>query len=227
MLWCECNLCNCVKEISLLLILISNTAVYSTGGYSFVKKKKKILYACLNNKYASLCLFLQDRSVCVAVSALRPLLFDNGDVLVVGSFSAVTVAHISVAAAARSGRVLVCGADLPPLQIEEIQELLTQMDVKSEWWMGEKIKCMMHCMSLLRIFLFQSICAPSIRMTFLMLIYVHCRCASLVRSLLWSGWVERHHPAFKGHHSSASVFVLRAQWPCANHPQWTWRYVKM
>uniref|UniRef100_A0A8C9YJF2 NOL1/NOP2/NSUN 5/7 ferredoxin-like domain-containing protein n=1 Tax=Sander lucioperca TaxID=283035 RepID=A0A8C9YJF2_SANLU len=71
---------------------------------------------------------IQDRSVCVAVSALRPLLFDNGDVLVVGSFSAVTVAHISVAAAARSGRVLVCGADLPPLQIEEIQELLTQMD---------------------------------------------------------------------------------------------------
>ncbi|XP_031141612.2 putative methyltransferase NSUN7 [Sander lucioperca] len=74
---------------------------------------------------------IQDRSVCVAVSALRPLLFDNGDVLVVGSFSAVTVAHISVAAAARSGRVLVCGADLPPLQIEEIQELLTQMDVKN------------------------------------------------------------------------------------------------
>ncbi|KAK1886224.1 putative methyltransferase NSUN7 [Dissostichus eleginoides] len=50
----------------------------------------------------------QDRSVCVAVSALRPLLFDNGDVLAVGSFSAVTVAHIAVAAADRSGRVLVC-----------------------------------------------------------------------------------------------------------------------
>ncbi|XP_032391380.1 putative methyltransferase NSUN7 [Etheostoma spectabile] len=74
---------------------------------------------------------IQDRSVCVAVSALRPLLFDSGDVLVVGSFSAVTLAHISVAAAARSGRVLVCGADLPPLQIEEIQELLTQMEVKN------------------------------------------------------------------------------------------------
>lgn len=74
----------------------------------------------------------QDRSVCVAVSVLRPLLFENGDVLVVGSFSAVTVAHISVVAAARSGRVLVCGADHTPLQIEEIQELLTQMDIKSE-----------------------------------------------------------------------------------------------
>ncbi|KAI4832020.1 hypothetical protein KUCAC02_015004, partial [Chaenocephalus aceratus] len=50
----------------------------------------------------------QDRSVCVAVSVLRPLLFDNGDVLAVGSFSAVTVAHVAVAAADRTGRVLVC-----------------------------------------------------------------------------------------------------------------------
>ncbi len=75
---------------------------------------------------------LQDRSVCVAVSVLRPLLFENGDVLVAGSFSSVTVAHIAVAAAARSGRVLVCGADHTPSQIEEIKELLTGMDIKSE-----------------------------------------------------------------------------------------------
>lgn len=63
---------------------------------------------------------------------LKPLLFENGDVLVVGSFSAVTVAHVAVVAAARSGRVLVCGADHTPSHIEEIQELLTQMDLKSE-----------------------------------------------------------------------------------------------
>lgn len=68
----------------------------------------------------------------MAVSVLHPLLFENGDVLVVGSFSAVTVAHIAVAAADRSGRVLVCGADHTPLQMEEIEELLTQGDVKSE-----------------------------------------------------------------------------------------------
>ncbi|XP_033949546.1 putative methyltransferase NSUN7 [Pseudochaenichthys georgianus] len=73
----------------------------------------------------------QDRSVCVAVSVLRPLLFDNGDVLAVGSFSAVTVAHVAVAAADRSGRVLVCGADHTTSQIDEIQELLTQMDIKN------------------------------------------------------------------------------------------------
>ncbi len=68
----------------------------------------------------------------MAVSVLRPLLFENGDVLVVGSFSAVTVAHIAVVAAARCGRVLVCGSDHTPPQIEDMKELLTQMEIKSE-----------------------------------------------------------------------------------------------
>lgn len=75
---------------------------------------------------------LQDRSVCVAVSVLRPLLFEHSDVLVAGSFSALTVAHIAVAAAARSGRVLVCEADHTTVLMEEMQELLTEMDIKSE-----------------------------------------------------------------------------------------------
>ncbi|XP_042340537.1 putative methyltransferase NSUN7 [Plectropomus leopardus] len=73
----------------------------------------------------------QDRSVCLAVSALRPLLFDNGDVLAVGSFSAMTVAHIAVAAAARCVRVLVCAADHAASHIDEIKELLSQMDIKN------------------------------------------------------------------------------------------------
>ncbi|KAM9856992.1 putative methyltransferase NSUN7 [Aulostomus maculatus] len=80
---------------------------------------------------ASHSLNIQDRSVCVAVNVLRPLLFDNGDVLVAGSFSAGTVAHIAVTAAACSGRVLMCGADHTPLQVEEIQEQLAQMDIKN------------------------------------------------------------------------------------------------
>lgn len=75
---------------------------------------------------------LQDRSVCVAVSVLHPLLFEHSDVLVAGAFSAVTVAHIAVVATARSGRVLVCGADHTARQIEEMKELLTQMDIKSK-----------------------------------------------------------------------------------------------
>ncbi|XP_062420718.1 putative methyltransferase NSUN7 [Pungitius pungitius] len=72
-----------------------------------------------------------DRSLCVAVSALRPLLFDKGDVLVAGSFSAVTAAHVAVAAAARCGRALVCGADHTAAQLEEMGELLARMDVKN------------------------------------------------------------------------------------------------
>ncbi|XP_012778204.2 putative methyltransferase NSUN7 [Maylandia zebra] len=74
---------------------------------------------------------IQDRSVCVATSVLRPLLFDKNDVLLVGAFSAMTVAHVAVVAAARSVRVLVCGADHNPSHKEEIQELLTQMDLKN------------------------------------------------------------------------------------------------
>ncbi|KAM3864872.1 putative methyltransferase NSUN7 [Diretmus argenteus] len=74
---------------------------------------------------------IQDRSVCVAVNALRPLLSDHSDVLAAGSFSALTVAHIAVLAAACSGSVLVCGADHTPLQIEEMEDTLTQMDIKN------------------------------------------------------------------------------------------------
>ena len=68
----------------------------------------------------------------MAVSVLRPLLFENGDVLVVGSFSALTVAHIAASAAVRSARVLVCGADHTSAWGEEIQDLLTEMGIKSE-----------------------------------------------------------------------------------------------
>ncbi|XP_015245126.1 PREDICTED: putative methyltransferase NSUN7 isoform X2 [Cyprinodon variegatus] len=74
---------------------------------------------------------IQDRSVCVAVSVLQPLLFEKGDVLVAGSFSALTLAHIAVAAAARSGQVLVCGADHTSLQNEEMKALLSKMDIKN------------------------------------------------------------------------------------------------
>ncbi|KAM8879333.1 putative methyltransferase NSUN7 [Spinachia spinachia] len=73
----------------------------------------------------------QDRSLCVAVSVLRPLLFDKGDVLVAGSFSAVTAAHVAVAAAARSGQTLVCGADHTAAHLEDMREVLERMDIKN------------------------------------------------------------------------------------------------
>lgn len=74
----------------------------------------------------------QDRSVSLAVSVVRPLLYEHGDVLLVGSFSALTVAHLAVAATARSGRVLLCGPDHTPAQVEEMQELLALMEISSK-----------------------------------------------------------------------------------------------
>ncbi|KAF6733516.1 putative methyltransferase NSUN7 [Oryzias melastigma] len=74
---------------------------------------------------------LQDRSVCLAVRVLQPLLYEKADVLVVGSFSALTVAHIATVAASRVGRVLVCGTDHTASQVKEMQELLTQMDIQN------------------------------------------------------------------------------------------------
>lgn len=68
----------------------------------------------------------------MAVSVLQPLLFDKWDVLVVGSFSAMTVAHVAIVAAPHLGQVLLCGADHTPSQLEEVQKLLTQMEIKSE-----------------------------------------------------------------------------------------------
>ncbi|XP_029138482.2 putative methyltransferase NSUN7 [Labrus bergylta] len=89
------------------------------------------LLALLQHSTVTHALNIQDRSVCVAVSALRPLLFEKGDVLVAGSFSAVTVAHVAVVAAERSGRVLVCAADHTASHMEEIKELLALMDIKN------------------------------------------------------------------------------------------------
>lgn len=71
--------------------------------------------------------------MCLAVRVLQPLLYEKADVLVVGSFSALTVAHIATVAASRVGRVLVCGTDHTASQVKEMQELLTQMDIQSEW----------------------------------------------------------------------------------------------
>ncbi|XP_070783238.1 putative methyltransferase NSUN7 [Enoplosus armatus] len=102
--------------------LCPDTLVFSQRQHALLRRSSLTITRVLNT---------QDRSVCVAVSVLRPLLFENGDVLVVGSFSAVTVAHIAIVAAARSGRVLVCGADHTTSHMEETQELLTQMDIKN------------------------------------------------------------------------------------------------
>ncbi|XP_061772327.1 putative methyltransferase NSUN7 [Nerophis ophidion] len=100
--------------------LCPDTLVFSPKLHAVLKHSRLTATHTLN---------LQDRSVCVAVSALPPLLLDNAHVLVVGSFSALTVAHVAVLAAARSGVVLLCGADLTSSQLEDLHRLLREMDI--------------------------------------------------------------------------------------------------
>ncbi|KAG9263776.1 putative methyltransferase NSUN7 [Astyanax mexicanus] len=83
-------------------------------------------------------LIIQDKSCCMVPWALRPLLDEDGGVLLAGSFSAATVAHMVAAVAAvskntQSVRVLVCVGERSPAETNELQELLSSMgcsDVK-------------------------------------------------------------------------------------------------
>ncbi|XP_072319734.1 putative methyltransferase NSUN7 [Eucyclogobius newberryi] len=122
--FCEVKCLTELKELSFCRdSLCSDTLVFSKQLHVWLQTCSLTAEHIMN---------IQERSLCVAVNALRPLLFDAGDVLMAGSFSAVTVAHVAVAAAARSGRVLVCCADHAPSLTEEIKQLvLTQMNLKN------------------------------------------------------------------------------------------------
>uniref|UniRef100_A0A3B1IFS4 NOP2/Sun RNA methyltransferase family member 7 n=1 Tax=Astyanax mexicanus TaxID=7994 RepID=A0A3B1IFS4_ASTMX len=77
-------------------------------------------------------LIIQDKSCCMVPWALRPLLDEDGGVLLAGSFSAATVAHMVAAVAAvskntQSVRVLVCVGERSPAETNELQELLSSM----------------------------------------------------------------------------------------------------
>ncbi|XP_056589704.1 putative methyltransferase NSUN7 [Triplophysa dalaica] len=65
-------------------------------------------------------LIIQDKSRSLVACAVRPLLTEKCDVLMVGSFSAHTVAHVAVQAAACSACLHVCGVIDPIIQ-EELQ----------------------------------------------------------------------------------------------------------
>ncbi|XP_077460363.1 putative methyltransferase NSUN7 [Stigmatopora argus] len=98
---------------------------------TLILPQKWLAFPQIRHLTATHMLNVQDRSTCLAVSALRPLLLDNADVLVAGSFSALTVAHVATAAAERSSGVLVCSADLTASQLNELQELLKEIDLKN------------------------------------------------------------------------------------------------
>ncbi len=61
----------------------------------------------------------------------------NGDVLMVGSFSALTVAHVAVQAAACSGCVHVCGVLNVSCFNNELQTILTSTACKSKRYSAE------------------------------------------------------------------------------------------
>lgn len=78
-----------------------------------------------------MCVCTQDKSRSLVACAVRPLLREKCDVLMVGSFSAHTVAHVAVQAAACSGCVHVCGV-LNPIIQEELQTTFSSIGCTSE-----------------------------------------------------------------------------------------------
>uniref|UniRef100_A0AAY4EDU9 SAM-dependent MTase RsmB/NOP-type domain-containing protein n=1 Tax=Denticeps clupeoides TaxID=299321 RepID=A0AAY4EDU9_9TELE len=74
-------------------------------------------------------LLIQDKSCCLGPCAVRPLLVPEGDVLMAGSFSALTVAH--VAAIAASFQVLVCGGEQQAARGKEMQETLNNVGCRN------------------------------------------------------------------------------------------------
>lgn len=68
---------------------------------------------------------------------VRSLLPPDGDVLMAGSSSGLTVSHTAslVTHGNSQSKVFVCVGDRPPAQREELQEVLANMACKSTWEM--------------------------------------------------------------------------------------------
>uniref|UniRef100_A0AAY4A4D5 NOL1/NOP2/NSUN 5/7 ferredoxin-like domain-containing protein n=1 Tax=Denticeps clupeoides TaxID=299321 RepID=A0AAY4A4D5_9TELE len=75
---------------------------------------------------------IQDKSRSLAACALRPLLLQDCDVMMVGSFSALTVAHVAVLAVGSSARVTLCGVAPDHEHTVALQRQLADMGCKSE-----------------------------------------------------------------------------------------------
>ncbi|XP_056112867.1 putative methyltransferase NSUN7 [Rhinichthys klamathensis goyatoka] len=82
-------------------------------------------------------LIIQDKSRSLAACAVAPLLVEGGDVLMVGSFSAWTVAHVALRATACSGCVHVCGVLNVSTFNKELQTILTSTGCKNVKLMSE------------------------------------------------------------------------------------------
>uniref|UniRef100_A0AAY4EDT6 SAM-dependent MTase RsmB/NOP-type domain-containing protein n=1 Tax=Denticeps clupeoides TaxID=299321 RepID=A0AAY4EDT6_9TELE len=87
-------------------------------------------------------LLIQDKSCCLGPCAVRPLLVPEGDVLMAGSFSALTVAHVAAIAASlpplpqdsgaqTPSQVLVCGGEQQAARGKEMQETLNNVGCRN------------------------------------------------------------------------------------------------
>ncbi|KAF5891751.1 putative methyltransferase NSUN7, partial [Clarias magur] len=83
-------------------------------------------------------LIIQEKSRSLAVSALRPLLAKNTDILMAGSFSAHTVAHVGVQASVFSNHVYVCGLPADSAHREELQATLSRVGCKNVRLLSEQ-----------------------------------------------------------------------------------------
>ncbi|KAL6466902.1 hypothetical protein MHYP_G00247060 [Metynnis hypsauchen] len=78
-------------------------------------------------------LIIQAKARSLAVRAVRPLLAKNTDILMVGSFSAQTVAHVAVLASACDVCVHICGLPADPAHREGLQSTVSTIGCKNEF----------------------------------------------------------------------------------------------
>ncbi|XP_063075913.1 putative methyltransferase NSUN7 [Engraulis encrasicolus] len=96
--------------------------------------KSQLMNSPLSRDYV---LNIQDKSRCLAVSAVCPMLVEDSEVLMVGSFSALTVAHMGVLASGRSARVLVCGLPTASSRTKELERTMSNVGCKNVTLLSE------------------------------------------------------------------------------------------
>ncbi|XP_036439293.1 putative methyltransferase NSUN7 [Colossoma macropomum] len=83
-------------------------------------------------------LIIQAKVRSLAVSAVRPLLAKDTDILMVGSFSAQTVAHVAVLASACDVRVHICGLPADPAHREGLQSTISTIGCKNVQFLSDE-----------------------------------------------------------------------------------------
>ncbi|KAG9259604.1 putative methyltransferase NSUN7, partial [Astyanax mexicanus] len=99
---------------------------------------KICVFICVCVCFIYICLFLKGRSRGLVASVVRPLVVEGSDVLMVGCFSAETVAHVAVHANANNARVHVCGRIAKPDHREALQSVLTAVGCNNVQVLSER-----------------------------------------------------------------------------------------